>query len=184
MSLQTWQETLINSQTDGPALTNSVTATSLLNVQEKLVLPANFFQIGRVLRIGVRGRISTVVTTPGTLTFTMRFGATLIASGPAFFLCTTAKTNVPWVLDWVLICRAIGSASNLMHEGTWQSEAAQSGAGTALVAGTQMIPSGAPAVGANFDSSVAQTLDFFAQWSVANAANSIQTHIYKVESLV
>ena len=190
MSLQTWQETLINTNVDGAAVTNTTTPTSIIGgtgtgaSQAKITLPANFFYVGRMIRLFAAGRISTVVTTPGTLTLDIRLGAVIAANGGAMVLSTTAKTNVSWWLDWILTCRAIGSGttSNLMHQGMFSSEAA----GATTVAGEAksiMLPQSAPAVGTGFDSTAAQTVDLFGTWSVANAANSIQLHQYKLEAL-
>ena len=190
MSLQTWQETLINTNVDGAAVTNTTTPTSIIGgtgtgaSQAKITLPANFFYVGRMIRLFAAGRMSTVVTTPGTLTLDIRLGAVIAANGGAMTLSTTAKTNVAWWLDWILTCRAIGSGttSNLMHQGMFSSEAA----GATTVAGEAksiMMPQSAPAVGTGFDSTAAQTIDLFATWSVANAANSIQMHQYKFASL-
>jgi hypothetical protein len=97
-----------------------------------------------------------------------------------------AKTNVPWILEWIMTCRAIGSGttSNLMHQGAWTSEAViGSPLPSAGGAGTHLLPNAAPAVGTGFDSTAAQTVDLFGTWSVANAANSIQVHQYKIEAL-
>jgi hypothetical protein len=190
MSLQTWQETLINTNVDGAAVTNTTTPTSIIGgtgtgaSQAKITLPANFFYVGRMIRLFAAGRMSTVVTTPGTLTLDIRLGAVIAANGGAMVLSTTAKTNVAWWLDWILTCRAIGSGttSNLMHQGMFSSEAA----GATTVAGEAksiMMPQSAPAVGTGFDSTAAQTIDLFATWSVANAANSIQMHQYKFAAL-
>lgn len=185
MSIQTWQETLINSQVDGPALANSTTATSLLNTHEKWTMPAAWAQVGRVLKLSAHGRISNIVTTPGTLTLSLRIGAVTIANGGAMALNVVAKTNVPWVLEWILTCRAIGAAGNWMHQGRWTSESVIGAPlPSAGGAGTHLLPNAAPAVGTNFDTSTAATLDLFAQWSVANAGNSLQVHQYKLESLV
>ncbi|WP_291854852.1 hypothetical protein [Bradyrhizobium sp.] len=185
MSIQTWQETLINSQVDGPALANSVTATSLLNVHEKWGMAQSWAQIGRVLRLTACGRVSNIVTAPGTLTLSCRIGAITIANGGAMALNVVAKTNVPWFLDWRLTCRAIGAAGNFMHQGTWISESVIGAPlPTAGGAGIHLLPNAAPAVGTNFDTSVPATFDLFAQWSVANAGNSIQVHQYKLESLI
>lgn len=192
MSLQTWQETIINTNVDGVAVTNTTTATSILGgtgtgaSQAKITLPANFMYVGRMLKITAHGRISTVVTTPGTLTLDTRFGAVVVANGGAMALNVVAKTNVPWALVWIMTCRAIGSGttSNLMHQGTWTSEAViGSPLPTVGGAGTHMLPNTAPAVGTGFDSTAAQTVDLFATWSVANAANSILLHQYKLEVL-
>lgn len=187
MSLQSWQETLINSQVDGPALANSTTATSLLNAHEKITLPAAYCQVGRILRVTAHGRISNIVTTPGTLALSLRLGAVTIANGGAMALNAVAKTNVPWILEWLLTCRAIGggTSANFMHQGFWMSESViASPLPAAGGCGTHLLPNAAPAVGTGFDSSVAATIDLFAQWSIANAANSIQVHQYKVESLI
>lgn len=187
MSLQTWQETLINSQADGPALANSTAATSLLGTHEKWPMPASWAQVGRKLRVKAKGRISNIVTTPGTLTLSCRIGAVTIANGGAMALNVLAKTNVPWWLDWELTVRAIGTGvtANIMHQGMWFSESVI-GAPLPAAGGVpgHMLPNAAPAVGTNFDPSIAATFDLFAQWSVANAGNSIQVHQYSLESLV
>jgi hypothetical protein len=187
MSLQTWQETLINSQADGPALANSTTATSLLSSHEKWPMPASWSQIGRKLRVKAAGRISNLVTTPGTLTLSLRIGAVTIANGGAMALNVVAKTNVPWWLEWELTVRAIGTgvAANCMHQGKWISESII-GAPLPAAGGVpvHMLPNAAPAVGTSYDPSIAATFDLFAQWSVANPANSIQVHQYSLESLV
>lgn len=183
MSSQYWRELLISGQSDGSALTNSTTETSLLPAP-KLTLPANYFQIGRVINVRAMGRISNVVTTPGTLTFNLKFGSTTIATSGALNLNTVAKTNVSWWLEWMLTCRAIGASANLMHQGEWTSESVVgSPANTAGGAGTMNLPVSAPAVGSNFDSAASQQLDLTATFSVANASNSIQLHQYVVESL-
>ena len=185
MSLQGWSETLVSAQIDGTALTASVTATSILPAAAKFTLPANFFQIGKVLRVVAAGRVSNIITTPGTLTLDLRLGAVIAANGGAMALNVVAKTNVPWWLEWVLTCRAIGASTtaNLMHQGLWCSESV---IGSALPtvggAGQHMLPNATPAVGTGFDSTAAQVVDLFATWSLNNA-NSIQVHQFALESL-
>lgn len=186
MSLQTWQETLIAMPVDGAALGNTVTPTSILHATGKIILPAAYFQVGRVLRIRAAGRVSTLVTTPGTLTLDVRFGAVVAANGGAMALNIVAKTNVPWTLDWLITCRAIGATTtaNVMHQGNWTSEAViASPLPTVGGASTHMLPNAAPAVGTGFDSTAAFTVDLFGTWSVANAANTITCHQYFLESL-
>ena len=176
---------IIVAQGDGSALTNTTTATSILAAQAKATLGAGFLDvIGKTLRLRASGRISTVVTTPGTLTLDVRFGSVVVANGGAMTLSTTAKTNVTWELDWLLTARAIGgsTSANMMHVGHWLSEAA----GATTVAGEAkciMLPQSAPAVGTGFDSTAAFVVDLFATWSVANAANSIQLHQFLLESV-
>lgn len=184
MSLQTWQETLVTAQVDGTALNTSTTATSIIPAAAKFTLPANFFAIGKMLRVSARGRISNIVTTPGTLTLDVRFGTTTVVfNGGAVSLNTTAKTNVTWSFEALLTCRAIGASTsaNLMGIGTLTSESVVgAAAGTAL---TALLPASAPAVGTGFDSTAAQAIDLYATFSISNASNSIQVHEYAVESL-
>jgi hypothetical protein len=182
---QSWQETLINQNVDGAALTASTTATSLLHATAKLSIPPHFFRIGKMLKVTAQGRISNIVTTPGTLTLDLRMGPTaniIVANGGAMALNAVAKTNVPFWMEWLLTCRAVGNgtAANLMHQGQFQSESVVGSA--AGVAGCIMMPAATPAVGTGFDSTVSMLCDLFATWSLNNA-NSIQVHQFKIEDL-
>jgi hypothetical protein len=190
MPAQTWTETLLSGSTDGPALTNSVTETSIAPANTKAALAAQTFdRVASQFRLIVTGRISTVVTSPGTLTFRLKLGPTAninVATGPAFALNVVAKTNVPWWLEWLLTVRTSGSGTTatLMNVGTWTSEAViGSPLPSAGGSGSLFIPAATPAVGTGFDSTVANTFDLTAQWSTANAANSIQVHQLMLQSL-
>lgn len=175
MGLGYWA-TLIEAQVDGTAVTNTTTPTSLLPAAAGYTFGASFFkQIGDKLLVKAAGRISTVVTTPGTLTLDLRYGATTIATSGAMTLSTSAKTNVAWEVEWLLTARAIGATGNFMHQGHFISEAA----GATTVAGEAkviLMPQSAPAVGSNVDLTAAAKLDMYATWSVANASNSITLH--------
>ena len=83
MPIQSWGQTLITAQVDGSSLSNSTTATSILPAQAKFTLPANTLNIGQSLRIKAAGRLSNIVTTPGTLTLDIKFGSTIIFGGGA-----------------------------------------------------------------------------------------------------
>jgi hypothetical protein len=178
---------IVSAQGDGTALANSTTATSILPSAARLLLPGNFFSyVGQELILEASGRISNIVTTPGTLTFQFRLGPTsaiVAATSPAFALNIVAKTNVTWWLRWAMTVRSLGTstAATLMHTGFWTSESVVgSPLPSAGGSGTLMIPASAPAVGTGFDSTVGNISDLFAQWSVANAGNSIQLHQYRL----
>lgn len=184
MSLQSWQETLINSIVDGPTLT-AAAAASAIPTAAKITLPPGFWVIGRQLRITAHGRISCAVTTPGTARFDVRVGGVIAFDSLALNLNVVAKTNVGFALDLLLTCRAQGNgtSANLIGQGTFQSEAV---IGSPLPAvggsGLVLLPVGsAPAVGTGFDSTAAQTLDLFFTQTVATG--SLTVHQYKVESL-
>lgn len=187
MSMQGWVELLAVSATDGPALSNTITATSILVATAKPVLPAQYFdKAGKMIRIRAKGRFSTVVTTPGTFTFDIRFGTTVVFTGGAMALNTAAQTNATFDLDISLVCRSIGSGTTatVMGIGNFSSRAViGSGVAGTGSAGELLLPDTAPAVGTGFDSTTAQTIDMFGTWSVASASNSITIHQLMIESL-
>ncbi len=192
--MRSWIQSLVTQQSAGAALTNSTTATSLLTAAAKKRLDAGFFYVpGRKIQIKAQGKITTVVTTPGTLQFSVRLtGApdsaspTVVtaATGPAMTLSTTAKTDVLWLLDWELTCFTIGAAANLQHGGIWQSEAA----GATTVVGEMKsvgLSASPPAVGSNFDATQIQVVDLFAAWaggSNPTASNSITCQQFELIS--
>lgn len=179
MSLQTWRETLINSQVDGATLNTFTTAVSILPPAARLTLPSNFFSvIGKALKVRAQGRISTF--TSGTLTFAINFGTIatpIIVFTSQALTMVASQTNLTFDLEVELAARAIGSGTtaNMMGIGRLMCAAA--------TAALTLLPASAPAVGTGFDSTITNVVDLFAGWSVSNAANSITVHSYSVESL-
>lgn len=169
---------LAASQADGTALTASTTPTSILHASGKATIPAGALQVGSTIKVTLRGRISTVVTTPGTLTLDMRFGSVVISSLGAINLNTTAQTNASWEAEIVATVRALGTgtSANALVTARFSSRAL---VGSAAVAaggvGVIVLPDTAPAVGTGFDSTASQLVDVFATWSLNNA-DSIQVH--------
>lgn len=190
MSLNTWVETLITSQVDSTALTASNTQTSILPPAARFTLPSNYFQaIGKMLRLKAMGRVSNIVTTPGTLSFFVTLGTVASPinafSSGALGLNIVAKTNVTWWLDVIMTCRAIGSgtSANLMGIGQWTSESVIGSPTNATGgSGTLLLPVTAPVVGTGFDSTITNVVDLQATWSLNNA-NSILTHEYSLEAM-
>lgn len=186
MSNQTWQETLISATADGPTLT-AAAAASAINTNCRITLPNNFWYVGRMLKITAQGRISCAVTTPGTARWDVRTGpsGTIIAfDGGALNLNVVAKANVPFWMEILLTCRAVGSgtATNLMGSGSFASEAVVgSPLNTAGGNGSLLMPVGAPAVGTGFDNTAANVLDLFFTQTVATG--SMTVHQFKIESL-
>lgn len=183
MSLQTWQEVVSVGKVDGPPLTAAAAATCI-PTEAKITLPNNYFSIGKMLRITIYGRISCVVTTPGTARFDVRLGGTVVFDTAALNLNVVAKTNVPYKLVILLTCRATGSgsATNFMGQAEFQSEAVVgAAANTAGGNGNLLAPVGAPAVGSGVDNTSALTLDVFFTQTVATGSQTV--HQYMVESL-
>lgn len=186
MGIQSWQETLVEGTTDGPTLT-AAAAASCIPTNSKIVLPNNYFFVGKKLRIVMQGRISNAVTTPGTARFDVRMGTagtTVVFDTGAMNLNVVAKTNVPWWLEIVLPCRAVGTgtSSNFFGFGEFQSEAVVgSPVNTAGGNGALIVPVGAPAVGGGFDNTVANVIDMFFTQTVATG--SMTVHNYQIEAL-
>jgi hypothetical protein len=191
-----YSDLLVAQYENGAAISNSTTETRLQAATARCTLGANYFdQLGKTIEIQMRFRISTVVTTPGTLTLRVKLGSTVttgtgaVTGGVSVFdsgaisLNTTAKTNVTGRLGILLTAQVLGDGAlaKLMGVGQITSEA--------LVGATAgqpldfLLPASAPAQGTGFDANVPQALDISAQWSVANAANSIQSHLYVVKGL-
>jgi hypothetical protein len=182
-SLQTWQETLVTSQVDGPTLVAAAAATAIPPAA-LITIPAGWWQIGRCMKITAQGRISCVVTTPGTARWQVRQAAVSVFDSGALNLNVVAKVTVPWWLEIVMTCRAIGNGvnANLFGFGSFQSEAVVgSPVNTAGGNGSLVCPVGAPVVGTGFDSTIANILDLFFTQTVATG--SMTVHQYKVEAL-
>ncbi len=184
MGIQRWSNPLITALVDGPTLTAAAAATCIPTAA-KITLPNNFFEIGKQLRITASGRISCVVTTPGTARYDIRVGAVVAFDSLAMPLNIVAKTNVPWMLEILLTCRAVGSGTSttLFGAGKWTSEASI-GAPLAAVGapGSFVLPyNAAPAIGTGFDGTAANTLDMFFTQTVATG--SMTLHEYLVEEI-
>lgn len=187
-SLNPWQETLVTQHAAGSSFGSFTTAKTVLNPQALAVLRAGFFIPGKRLRISVQGGIGTLVTTPGTLTFQVMLGANIVFTSGAIQLNAAAHTNLPFEFVADLTCRAEGSgtSANLMGMGKvigvmFTNTAGQvDGVNSNTV---QNVPATAPAVGAGFDSTIDNILDFFAGFSVNDAANTILVQSYTVEAL-
>lgn len=186
MSVQTWQETIVAGVADGPTLT-AAAAASCIPTGSRIILPNNYFYVGKILKVVMHGRISCAVTTPGTARFDVRLGpsGTIVAFDTgALNLNIVAKTTVPWLLEIWLTCRAVGSgtASNLFGIANFQSEAII-GAPLPAAGGNASLlaPVGAPAVGTGFDNTAANALDVFFTQTVATG--SMTVHGYRVDAL-
>ena len=183
---QFWRQPLVVSQVDGTTLT-AAAAASCIPATDRITLPHNFFDIvGKKIWVKASGRISCAVTTPGTARFDLRLGTAgtiVVFDTGALNLNIVAKTTVPWDLEIELTLRARGitTSANLFGQGKFTSEAVIASPLPSVGGnGVLMAPVGTPAVGAGFDSSVANVLDMFFTQTVATG--SLTVHQYIVES--
>lgn len=180
MSQQTWQETLAtNNGVVGPTIT-ALTISSILPTHGVFSLPANFLSVGKRLKLRAKGVMNTTVTTPGTLTFTVNFGAVAAVVTQAMALNIVAKAAVVWDFELALECISIGSgtAATMKGIGIFTSEAVVgAAAGTAASIST---PAASPVAGTGFSSVAAIAVDLLVTQTVNN---SIILHSYQLESL-
>lgn len=187
MATRGFRERILEVYEDGAALASSTSQTSILPASAKeATLGAGRLRIGAAIAFEFGGRISTVVTTPGTLTLALRLGSVDVFSSGGIPLNTTAQTNIHWSLKGELVVRALGTSTTttFFPKGCIfisRAVVGSSAAGTAGV-GMEILPyNTTPAVGSGLDFSVSQLVDFLATWSVSNASNSITLHTGHVD---
>jgi hypothetical protein len=116
-SMQSWREALYVTTADGTA----VTAAAATILVPDFNLPANYLYPGRMLEYNLWGRQSTVITTPGTYTWGLRYGGiagTVLATSTALAPDpTAASTNIAWWLKFWTVCRSVGSSGSLFTFG-------------------------------------------------------------------
>jgi len=170
---------------DGPTLT-AASAATCLPVTAKLTFPPNSIQVGSVFRITAHGRISCVVTTPGTARFDIRLGSTVVFDSGPMNLNTTAQTTVPWRLVINLTCRASGSSGNFIGFSDFTtvavvgSPSVTTGGNGEFISSVSGGPGSAPAVGGNVDLTASNTFDMFFTQTVATG--SMTVHAFLLES--
>lgn len=175
-------ETLFSSVANGTQIADSVVEAIAVADQ---TIPANYLAVGTTLRGRIRGVCSNVVTTPGTLTYRIRLGvttlsATAVIASRAIGLDTTAQTSAPWMLDFEIVCRSVGSGGTAMLSGNVQQFNVL--ASTAA----NLLPTLLP-VGANtaqtVNTTVANILSVSAQFSVATTPTNLTSTEYILEAI-
>jgi len=178
-------QVIASAYTDGPTLTAAATA-SCLPTYVPTTLPSGYWQIGRIWRLTAAGRISCVISTPGTARFDLRMGSVTVFDTLAIPLNVVAKTNVNWFLEVLLTCRSVGSSTSgtLFGQGYFLSEAnilvpvPSTGPGP----GGQLVPyNTAPVVGTGFDSTAANALDF--RFTQTVVTGSMTLHQFMIEQM-
>lgn len=187
MSAYSWREVVAHDQgVAGAALTNTVTATSILPAGALWTLPGNLLKVGSKLHVTAAGQVGNVVTAAPTFAFDVRIGAVSVFTMVAQ-TSTTAHTALPWKLEVLLTCRAIGSGTSANFFGIGMATSQAFNLTAAADAGTShpniILPTTTPAAGTGFDSTTGGIIDLRGTWSAANASNSLTLHHYMLELL-
>lgn len=188
MPNQSWRQLVNKAQeASGTAFSSFTTAKTVINAQALAVLPAGFFEVGTRLSVRVRGAISNIVTTPGLIAFQVMLGSVIAFTTGNIQLNATAHTLLPFWLDIDLTCQVVGSGTTAKLMGTSRITGVmftKTAGQTDSAQGDQtiMCPATAPAQGTGFDSTAAQTLDFYAAFTISDPANTVRIDQYDVSS--
>lgn len=178
---QSWVECLVESQSDGAALTAAAEA-SMLPAAAQFTLPANHInRVGKMYKIEAFGKISSVITTPGTARFKVEFGGTEVFDSLAILLdSVAAHTDVGWMLEIWLRSTVIGTSAALYGWGRWTCEDILGVPATAPkgVLSAILPWNSAPAAGATFDSTAAQQVDVHFVQTVATGSLTCQGYAF------
>lgn len=171
---------------DGAQILNTTTETIMC---PNFSFAANDARIypGAAFRVTLGFDVSNVVTTPGTVTFRIRWGGvsgTVLAASQAIQMDTTARSNFSGRLVAELVWRSIGSAGSVFCQGI----VFLNNVGDAAAAAPQYFTMGSaganvPAVVSSLDTTTAKDLAVSAQFSVSTATTQLTNHIRILEAI-
>lgn len=151
-----------------------------------LIIPSSYLQDGRILRVTTMGRYSAAVAT--TITLRARLGGIggTVLTASAAITCAVVTAAIFRVTHIVQV-RANGATGSVVALGEYafaEDAGPSVGAVTNVSAHGFMGSAGASTPAAVVaDLTVDQSLALTCQWSVANAGNTLTTHIHFIESL-
>lgn len=187
IAAQDWVSAFNTAIAAGAAVTTNGADTTLLPATSNVMVnPGTFARIGQMYRLRAAGKVSNIVTTPGTLTFKFWLGPTkniAVFSSGALGLNVVAKSNVTWdmELNFQLITIGAGTAATLLTTGKWVSESVVgSPVPTAGGSGMLLLPASSPAAGTGFDSTVANQIDLTANFSLTGNSITCQTFSFEM----
>jgi hypothetical protein len=103
----------------------SVTLTTTMKAlwpAHRTMLPADYWRVGKVLKLTAFGKLTTDGTA-GNYVFEMGYGSgdapTPLAAG-ATVAGTVSQTNITWVAQGYIECRSIGATGTVRMWGLWQ----------------------------------------------------------------
>lgn len=176
MGRQYFQDLLAAATQDGTAVANSTTETAIFPA---FVLPANYMQDGRLLRMRAFGKLSTTGTP--TMTFALRWGTaagTLLATTEALTM-GSAVANVNWSIEVFTQVRSNGATGSLLVMGDCQVHTSS----TAVLNNTFGVSGFDAPAAVTVDLTADTNLALTAKWSAASASNTLTGLIFSVESL-
>jgi len=152
--------TLFANTADSNEVVNTTTET---NFDQNVDIPADGMLIGQVIKVTARGKLDK--TGLPTLRLRIKLGSTVVIDGPA----TIAGTVEAWEIYGTIHVRSLGASGTVMANGYYNNGRNH---GPLSNQGTTTI-----------DTTAIQTVQVSAQWSVADALNTITLENIEVEVL-
>jgi len=180
-------EILASDIADGTQILNS-TAEAIITPDYTFAANDPHIYSGAYFKIECEFDVSNVVTTPGTLTFRIRWGGvagTLLAATAAIALSATARSNYTGSLQATLCWRSIGAAGSAYCMGKVFLNDVPVAADSAPQSIYTMTAGGAnvPAVVSSLSTVAASALSVTAQFSVGTATTQLTNHLRTLASI-
>lgn len=181
MEVQSWEALAqgLAPIADGTAYASSTTIAVIspnAATNPPFTVPANRLFPGAAFKVTATGRVSTTGTP--TLNIGLYSGGTggVALATTGAITTTSGVTNVPWLAEFWVVCRTIGTSGTLFVAGRVH--------GISGTVGVSVVPApaSAPAV-ATVDTTLAKTWDLTGTWGTSSASNTITVHQFLVESL-
>lgn len=175
--------------TRSPFMTSDISSVTLATTDKALYpvanfpsLGANYWWVGKMIMIKLFGRYTTQLT-PGNLTIDVYWGTGADANGTviqasAANALQASQTNVPWYMELIIRCTAIGSSGTLFCTGIFFPH-------VSLVLSTVqpiLIPATAPATSSAIDLTANNIISVQMKYS-GSATQSAQVHNMQVIAL-
>lgn len=185
-SNQGWEECIARIATDGAQVLNTTTETIMV---PDVLLNANYLTVGKTLKYTIYFDVSTVVTTPGTITLALRWGGVagvvLCTSGAVAPDPTGASTTVSGMVEFLVTGRSEGTAGTAFAMGNMILSDYDDASATTIIGNLNMImiPASAPAVSGSIDTTTQKALSPTVKFSVATATTQFKAHLATLEAL-
>lgn len=172
--------------TSGTQISNTTSETILC---PDFTFSADYFEVGDAFKYMILFEQSSVITTPGTQTYRLRFGGvagTAMATSGAFAPDpTAAATSLSMALEFWFVCRSVGSAGSFMTMGRYTPNDHDDASATTIKGNLdmQMIPTSAPAAVGSLDTTTAKAISPTYTSSVNTSGTNATAHIAILESL-
>ena len=173
-------QTLAVQVAEGTRITTITTPASLLTAGAKFTLPANYFVVGKTLRMRVVGH-GLSSGSADQYKLDIHFGSVTIFSSQ--FAFSFSGSEATWLFDVIFTCRSVGSGTSA----TVALMGLLFGAGLAVSGGNTGViaaPAAPPIVSSGFNSTVSNVVDVFGSIvSGATAPFALQVGMYILEAL-